>query len=139
MTKKQLMEEARKARETAFAPYSDYKVGAAVQTNNGVYTGANVEVSGRSTSIHAEMMAMFSAVTDGVRQFQTLAVSPQGQTGVAICGLCQHTVAQFCDDIEILEDTGEGKQFERYQLAELIGPAYSPSTRHNDIVSGDDR
>jgi cytidine deaminase len=128
----QLIEEARSARKKAFAPYSEYPVGAALLCDGDVYQGSNVEVSGRTTSVHAEMMAVFKAVMDSATSFDALAVSPDGQTGVAICGLCQHTVAQFTDDIRILEDTGGG--YEEYQLAELIGSAYSPSTRHADVV-----
>jgi cytidine deaminase len=131
MSDEQLIEDAREARKHAFAPYSEYPVGAALLTEKGVYKGANMEVSGRSTSIHAEMMAIFNAVYDGATEFKRLAVSPKGQTGVAICGLCQHTVAQFTDDIVILEDAGE--EIEYYNLKELIGPAYSPSTRHNHL------
>lgn len=125
----ELMEQARDARTKAFAPYSEYEVGASLLANGEVYQGANVEVSGRATSVHAEMMAAFNAVMDGSFEFETLAVSPKGLTGVAICGLCQHTVAQFCDDLRILEDVGTDEYVE-YQLAELIGPAYNPSTRH---------
>jgi hypothetical protein len=83
-----------------------------------------------------ETLAIFNAVMGGATEFYTLAVSPQGETGVAICGLCQHTVAQFCDDLRVVEDCGEGEDFEIYQLEELIGPAYSPSTRHEELVSG---
>lgn len=132
----ELMEAARDARKHAFAPYSAYSVGAALRTRDGdIYTGANIEVSGRSTSIHAEMLAVFNAVFDGASGFETLAVSPKGLTGAAICGLCQHTVAQFCDDLRILEDVGEDDRCVEYSLAELIGPAYSPSTRHADEVN----
>ena len=131
-TDTELMEAARDARTKAFAPYSEYAVGAALLANGEVYQGANVEVSGRSTSVHAEMMAAYNAVMDGSFEFETLAVSPQGLTGVAICGLCQHTVAQFCDDLRILEDVGDDEPVE-YSLEELIGPAYSPSTRHGSV------
>lgn len=130
----ELLEQAREAREQAFAPYSEYQVGAAIATNQGVFVGANIEVSGRSTSVHAEMLAVFNAVFNGATEFHTLAVSPQGLTGVAICGLCQHTIAQFTDDIRVLEDVGDDNPVE-YSLAELIGPAYNPSTRHPETVT----
>lgn len=119
-----LLQYARTAREQAFAPYSEYPVGAAVDCDGEVYHGANIEVSGRSTSVHAEMMAIFNAVLDGQSEYRTLAVSPAGQTGVAICSLCQHTVAQFTDDLRIIEDTGD--DYEEYWLDDLLGPAYRP-------------
>lgn len=135
MNDTELLEHAREAREHAFAPYSEYPVGAAIYTDNGVYTGANIEISGRSTSIHAEMLAVFNAVYDGATEYYTLAVSPDGETGVAICGLCQHTIAQFTDDLRIIEDTGPTTPPEEYSLDTLIGPAYSPSTRHPENIT----
>jgi cytidine deaminase len=131
-TESELLEAARSARDKAFAYESEYKVGAALLTDKGVYTGCNIEVSGRSTSVHGEMLAFFKAVMDGAQEFEKIMIAPQGQTGVAPCGLCQHTMAQFTDDIEILEDIGEEDTFERYTLEELIGPAYSPSTRNRE-------
>lgn len=127
----ELITAARDARTNAFAPYSDYPVGAALLANGTVYQGANIEISGRVTSVHAEMLAAYTAVFDGATQFDRLAVSPDGETGVAPCGLCQHTLAQFCDDLRILEDQGSDAAYAEYQLAELIGPAYNPSTRHD--------
>jgi len=121
----ELMQQARTAREHAFAPYSDYAVGAAILTDKGVFTGANIEVSGRSTSIHAEMFAVFNAVYAGATEYRTLAVSPKGLTGVAICGLCQHTLAQFTDNLRILEDIGDDDPVE-YELKELTGVTGSP-------------
>jgi cytidine deaminase len=131
----ELLDYAREYREKAFAPYSEYRVGAALLTEKGIYRGANVEVSGRSTSVHAEMMAAFNAVLDGVQEFRLLAIAPDGETGVAPCGLCQHTLAQFTDDLPILEDNGEGEKPTEYSLDDLIGPAYSPSTQHPETVT----
>ena len=125
-----LMKQARKARERAFAPYSKYKVGAALLADGEVFQGSNIEVSGRCTSIHAEMMAAFNAVFEGARDFETIAISTQSETGVAPCGLCQHTIAQFTEDLRILGDAGLDNEFLEYTLEGLIGPAYRPSTRH---------
>jgi cytidine deaminase len=130
--KLQLMKVARKFREKAYAGYSGYKVGAAILVNNNIYGGCNVEVSGRSTSVHAEMLAAFKAVEDGHTNFDMLAVSPQNQTGEAPCGLCQHTLSEFCDELLIIEDVGKDDKFVEYKLSELIGPAYSASTRNKN-------
>jgi cytidine deaminase len=127
---KQLIDKARKARDSAYCPYSEYPVGAALLTDKGIFTGVNVEVSGRSTSVHAEMMVAFKAVEAGAKEFVCLAVSPKGQTGEAPCGLCQHTLSEFTDDLRIVEDTGEGSFHTEYTLKDLIGPAYSAATRH---------
>lgn len=132
----ELVKEARKARAKAFAPYSEYSVGAALLANGEIYTGANIEVSGRSTSVHAEMLACYKAVMDSATSFEKMAISPEGESGIAPCGLCQHTIAQWTDDLLILEDVGNDKPTE-YYLEDLIGPAYSPSTRHSDIVDSE--
>lgn len=140
--KQDLLEHAREWRERAYAPYSDYGIGAALMTEQGIYCGANVEISGRSTSTHAEMLAAFKAATAGATEFEMLAVSTpnaadDGPTE-APCGLCQHTLSQFTDDLWIIEDNGPTQVPSNYSLSDLIGPAYSPLTRHADIVSGDE-
>lgn len=131
-----LLDSADEARERAFAPYSEYKVGASLLTNEGIFTGCNIEVSGRSTSVHAEMLAFFKAVEQGATEFDIMAVSVE--TGdnevVGPCGLCQHTMAQFTDNLTIVEHDGEGGT-EVFELQDLIGDGYSPSTRHNDKVT----
>jgi len=124
------MKAARSFREKAYAKYSGYKVGAAILAGGDIYGGCNVEVSGRSTSVHAEMLAAFKAVEDGSTDFEMLAVSAQGQTGEAPCGLCQHTLSEFCDELLIIEDVGKDNEFAEYRLSDLIGPAYSASTRN---------
>ena len=130
-----LLNVAREARENAFAPYSEFKVGASISTNLGVFAGANIEVSGRSTSVHAEMLAMFEAVFKGADEFYTMIISPQDQSGeVGPCGLCQHTISQFTDELRILEDAGEDEVVE-YWLSELIGDGYSASTRHFETIN----
>lgn len=128
-----LIELARQARERAFCPYSEYPVGAALETEKGIYTGSNIEISGRSTSVHAEMLAAFKAVGDGATDFRRIAVSPKNQSGEGPCGLCQHTLAQFTEELVIIEDRGQDDPL-RYYLSELIGPAYAPSTRHNNTI-----
>lgn len=131
----ELIRAARSARETAFAPYSNYEVGAAVLTDVGMFEGANVEVSGRSTSIHAEMLAMYNAVRNGATEFYGMAVSPQDQSGdVAPCGLCQHTMSQFTEELRIIEDAGDNGDHGIFWLSELIGDGYSASTRHMDTL-----
>lgn len=131
-TDKELIGMAREARERAYAPYSEYPVGAALLADGRVYTGVNVEVSGRSTSIHAEMLAAFNAVMDGATDFRIMAVATGNETEQAICGLCQHTLSQFTDELLVLMDVGDGTT--EYWLSELIGEAYSANTRHADTI-----
>lgn len=125
---------ARKAKGDAFAPHSDFSVGASLFTDEGIFTGANVEISAIQP-IHAEQLAIAKAVTDGADEFHAMAISagddPTGD--VAPCGLCQHTMSQFTEELRILEDAGENKPTE-YWLSELIGDGYSASVRHFDEV-----
>jgi cytidine deaminase len=133
---KQMTRLARKARKNAFAPYSEYPVGSSLLTEQGVYLGANIEISGRSTSVHAEMLAAYKAVYDGATDFKVMAVSagddPSGEVGP--CGLCQHTLSQFTEELRILEDCGEGTEPAVFSLTGLIGDGYSASTRHLDTI-----
>ena len=135
MNDRELVNAARKTKADAFAPYSEFQVGASLMTEQGVYTGANIEISGRSTSVHAEMLAAYKAVQDGAEEFQAMAISagedPSGD--IAPCGLCQHTLSQFTEELRILEDAGD-KEPEEYWLSKLIGEGYSASTRHFDQV-----
>ena len=126
---------ARKAKGDAFAPHSGFSVGAALlgETEVGevkVYTGANVEISAIQP-IHAEQLAMAKAVTDGAEEFYAMAISPgdNPEGDVAPCGLCQHTISQFTEELRILEDAGDNEPTE-YWLSELIGDGYSASVRH---------
>lgn len=115
-----LIEQAREALVASYAPYSEYAVGAALQTSGGaVYTGCNVENANYSNSLHAEELAVGKAVADDQRSFVTLAVSSGARDGVTPCGMCRQTLAEFCDEgFEIRCDTGEG--VDTYRLEELL-------------------
>lgn len=126
---KALVADAREAREAAYAPYSEYEVGAAIFTEEGVFQGANIEVSGRSTSVHAEMMAIYAAVMDGAEKFEKLAISHDGDE--APCALCMHTLSEFVHDLDILVETDDG--IEHYTLDGEYNNAYRPMTaNHHD-------
>ena len=126
---------ARKAKQKAFAPHSDFPVGAVLLTEQGIYLGGNVEVSGRSTSVHAEMLAAYNAAFEGAEEFRAMSVStPRQCADTGPCGLCQHTLSQFTDELRIIEDGGEGEHGIFY-LSELIGDGYSASTRHSEYVT----
>lgn len=132
---KALVRLARVGRKKAFAPHSDFPVGAALLTEQGVYLGGNVEVSGRSTSVHAEMLAAYKAAFEGAEEFKVMSVStPRQSSDTGPCGLCQHTLSQFTDELRIVEDGGDDEHGIFY-LSELIGDGYSASTRHKEYVS----
>jgi cytidine deaminase len=122
-----LVEAARAAIEESYAPYSDYDVGAAIETADGsVYTGCNVENANYSNSLHAEELAIGSAIADGHREFERIAVSSGVRDGVTPCGMCRQTLIEFCDDdLPVICDEGDGETT-TYRLGDLIPATISP-------------
>lgn len=111
MTDKELLLKAIEAREMAYAPYSDHKVGAALVGKSGkVYTGCNVENAAYTPTNCAERTAIFKAVSEGEREFTAIAIV--GGLGdklskmCAPCGVCRQVLAEFCDkDLHIVMGT----------------------------------
>jgi cytidine deaminase len=120
-----LLDRARAAREAAYAPYSEYAVGAALRTADGtVYTGCNIENANYSNSLHAEEVALGSAVRDGHYEFDRLAVSSAAEDGVTPCGMCRQSLAEFCGASFAVVCEGEDGPVE-YELGELLPEAIS--------------
>ncbi len=96
MTGKELMKLALEARELAYVPYSDYKVGAALLTAEGkIFTGCNIENAAYSPSNCAERTAIFKAVSEGSTEFLGLAVVADSPHPVSPCGVCRQVMAEF--------------------------------------------
>ena len=104
MDDKTLYKLAEKAAETAYAPFSGYKVGAALITAGGkVYTGANIENSSYGATICAERTAALKAVTEGERDFTAIAVAAPGTGGPAWpCGICRQFLFEFSDSLRVI-------------------------------------
>lgn len=119
-----LVEAAREVVDEAYAPYSDYRVGAALQTVDGrVLTGCNVENANFSNSLHAEEVALGSAVAAGHRSFERLAVATAARDGILPCGMCRQTLSEFCGvDFPIVCEEGDGEVSE-YRLGDLLPQA----------------
>jgi cytidine deaminase len=123
-----LVERARTARENAYAPYSEYTVGAALLTADGtVYTGCNIENANYSNSLHAEEVAVGKAVSAGHREFARVAVSSGEQDGVTPCGMCRQTLSEFADG-ELVVVCDEGDTNRSYSLGTLLPDAISAET-----------
>lgn len=124
MTDKQLLELAAKAREKAYAPYSGFRVGAALLGKSGkIYTGCNVENAAYTPTNCAERTAVFKAVSEGEKEFAAIAIV--GGKGEEIadfcapCGICRQVLAEFCDgDFRILLGTLDNVSV--HTLAELL-------------------
>lgn len=110
---------AHEAREGAYAPYSGFPVGAALETDEGeVYTGANVENGVNDLSICAERVALFKAVSEGVRNFRKLAVVCKGDY-CKPCGACRQTLMEHGPDLKVLMGNLDG-DYKAVALKELL-------------------
>jgi len=124
MTEKELIEKAKRARLRAYAPYSDFKVGAALLTKSGkVYTGANVENSTFGLTVCAERIAVFKAVNNGDNEFAKIAVVADKNQPVTPCGACRQVLSEFVKDLKIVCANLKGK-VDRYTLKELLPEAF---------------
>ena len=125
----ELVEKAKKARLHAYAPYSKFKVGAALLTKNGkVYTGANVENATFGLTVCAERVALFKAVTNGEKNFVKIAVVADKDEPITPCGACRQVLAEFASDLKIICANLEGKT-ERYYLRKLLPEAFGKSNK----------
>jgi cytidine deaminase len=120
-----LIATAKKARLTAYAPYSKYSVGAALLTKSGkVYLGANVENAAYPTTICAERVAIFKAVTEGEREFAAIAVVTRD--GGTPCGSCRQVLAEFAPDAIVIVANESGEITRESPLHELLPGAFGP-------------
>jgi cytidine deaminase len=120
----ELVKAAVDARSRAYAPYSQYQVGAAVRGDNGkIYTGANVENASYGLALCAERNAVAAAVLDGVRCLTAAAVVTSTSPPAAPCGMCRQTLAEFARELQVvlINDTGERSET---TLAELLPHAF---------------
>lgn len=130
-----LIQEALLAREHAYAPYSDFAVGAALLSSNGViYTGCNVESASYSPTNCAERTAIFKAVSEGVREFVAIAVVG-GKKGIIPqdyawpCGVCRQVLMEFCDPQSFRVIVGKTvDEYEEFLLDELLPHGFSPKS-----------
>lgn len=102
-TDTELIQAAIQARLAAYAPYSNFKVGAALLGKSGrVYTGCNVENASYAATICAERAAAVKAVSEGEREFEVLAVVAEGEAPVSPCGICRQFLAEFGTGLRLI-------------------------------------
>ena len=121
----ELIKLANKVRSNAYAPYSNYPVGAALLTRSGeIFTGVNVENAAYPDSMCAERSAIFNAVSAGEREFEAIAVVTRN--GGTPCGSCRQVLSEFGLDIEVLlADEGE-QLLQRTSVRDLLPGAFLP-------------
>lgn len=124
-----LIQTAVEARQWAYAPYSNYKVGAAVLTASGrIYDGVNVENAAYPTTMCAERVAIFKAVSQGEQSFEAIAVA--SVNGGMPCGACRQVLSEFGLDTTVLVVNDRGEIVRLASVEELLPGAFRPQ----DIV-----
>ncbi|MFT4004985.1 MAG: cytidine deaminase [Lacrimispora sp.] len=124
-TKATLVAEAYEAQKMAYVPYSEFCVGAALLAKNGkVYRGCNIENAAFTPTNCAERTAFFKAVSEGVKEFDAIAIvgNKRGKKGdiCAPCGVCRQVMAEFCDPEEFQIILGSGEETAVYALKDLL-------------------
>ena len=124
MNEKELYRIANDVKGNAYAPYSGFRVGAALLTRSGkVYTGVNVENASFGATLCAERGAVAKAVSEGEREFQTLAIA--SSVGEAMpCGICRQVLMEFEPELCVITGKDED-HLESYSLSELLPGAFS--------------
>lgn len=129
-----LIAQAMAAKESAYAPYSRFRVGAALLTANGkVYTGCNVENVSFSATNCAERTAVYKAVSEGEREFSAIVIHGDNHDYLPPCGICRQVLAEFCDldSFQVILANNE-QDYKVMTLAELLPGAFQPG----DLKSG---
>jgi len=123
---KLLIDLANQARSLAYAPYSNYRVGAALRTKSGrIFTGVNVENAAYPTTMCAERVAIYKAVSEGEREFDVIAVvTPNGGSP---CGGCRQVMAEFGLETIVLIGNGAGDILEQTTVDGLLPGAFTPA------------
>jgi len=125
MDEKILIQAATEAREYAYVPYSRFKVGAALQSRDGrIFRGANIENASYGLTVCAERVALFKAVSEGVRDFVSLAVVTDAAEPASPCGACRQVLAEFAPELKVYLANLEGKVTST-SVAELLPLAFT--------------
>ena len=131
MTDLELMRLAEEARAFSYTPYSHFAVGAALLTKDGkVYTGCNIESASYTPTNCAERTAVFKAVSEGEREFATIAVigGPAGEKGkfCAPCGVCRQVLREFCEPNTFRILLGTTEEVQVFTLNDLLPTSFGP-------------
>jgi len=127
MSEEKLIAAARAARENAHAPYSNFRVGAAVRAKSGrIFTGCNVENASYGLTCCAERVAIFKAISEGERGFDAIGVVTDTETLTPPCGACRQIIWEFCGDVEVVMANLKGK-VERERAGKLLPRPFDSS------------
>ena len=132
--KRRLVRAAARAREQALAPYSHFKVGAALLTRSGqIITGANVESASYGLTCCAERVALFSALTGGQRDFVAVAVVAEADGGPMPCGACRQLLAEYAPRARVwVADSRALQRIQQFTVPQLLPAAFAEVPRDSD-------
>ena len=120
----ELIQTARKAREQSVAPFSHFRVGAAVETEEGkVYTGCNIESASYGLTVCAERVAIWKALSEGERHFKRLAIVADTETLTPPCGTCRQIIWEFCRNATVILANLRG-EVETDEVRDLLPRAF---------------
>lgn len=123
-TEEKLIAAAVDVRERAFAPYSNFKVGAAVEAEDGtIFTGCNIESASYGLTVCAERVAIWKAISVGEKKFKQIAVVVDTEQLTPPCGVCRQIIWEFCGDVPVILSNLQGKT-ETVQMSELLPRAF---------------
>ncbi len=118
---------ALRARENAHAPFSNFRVGAALEDNSGrIHTGCNIENATFGLTLCAERVAVFKAISEGVRGFRRIAIAADTETLTPPCGACRQILWEFCSEVQVILINLEGAT-ETLRLKDLFPRAFDAS------------
>lgn len=131
MNIKELISKALEAREKAYVPYSDFKVGAALLSKSGnIYTGCNIESASYTPTICAERTAISKAVSEGDREIEAIAVVGNTKEYTYPCGVCRQVIREFGKDATLIIAKNED-DYRIVKLEDLLPYSFGPEDLHN--------
>lgn len=133
MNKKQLVQAALEAKKKAYAPYSQFSVGASLLTKSGkIFTGCNVEIATYGGTICAERTAIVKAISEGEKEFQALCCVADMEDYCTPCGICRQFIYEFGAEIEVIMANKDGK-YRSASIAELLPHAFGPHSLNKEV------
>ena len=134
MTDHELLKIAKEAMQNAYAPYSHFSVGAALECADGqVITGCNVENGSLGLTICAERAAVAAAVSRGYRHFTRIAVWADSRDYAMPCGACRQVLSEFAPSLEVLCARGDGR-YVSYRLRDLLPEAFRLGSQDDEAL-----
>lgn len=123
-TEEELIKAAADARERAYAPYSNFRVGAAVEAESGdIYIGCNVESASYGLTVCAERVAIWKGISCGEKRFTRIAVVVDTEELTPPCGVCRQIIWEFCGDVPVILSNLDGKS-EIIRMSDLLPRAF---------------